>query len=126
MDYRYAGSASYPRFDSELTAIAKLFGGELTEDLKEKINTEPKTIYDYWFGTLSSMEPDDKKFIFPENTNPVLVKWFNNPYDYFSFKETKIIWDNIKPYAEKIKALSEQIFEELECCVECLQGWHIC
>ena len=27
MDYQYAGSASYPRFDRELCLVAEVFGG---------------------------------------------------------------------------------------------------
>lgn len=126
MDYMYAGSASYPRFDEELTAVAKLFGGEPTEHLKEKIDTEPKTICDYFFGTLSSMELDDKKFVFPENTNPVLVKWFNNPYGDFNFEETKIIWDILKYKHDEIEKVSSQIWQELKYCRESGIPWHIC
>lgn len=125
MDFQYAGSASYPRFDEELTAIAKLFGAELTEHLKEKIDTEPKTICDYWFGTLSSMNSDDKKFIFPENTNPVLVKWFNNPYGDFNFEETKTIWDILKYKHDEIEKISPQIWQELKYCREYGHPWYI-
>ena len=38
MDYRWAGSASYPRFDRELCAVAEVFGGIKAEHLKERVN----------------------------------------------------------------------------------------
>ena len=40
MDFQYAGSASYPRFDKEVCAVAEIFGGEKTEHLKERLKTE--------------------------------------------------------------------------------------
>lgn len=40
MDYQYAGSSSYPRFDRELCLVAEVFGGEKTEHLKERLATE--------------------------------------------------------------------------------------
>lgn len=40
MDYQYAGSASYPRFDRELCEIVKVFGGIETAHLKERKETE--------------------------------------------------------------------------------------
>ena len=40
MDYQYAGSASYPRFDRELCSVAEVFGGVKTEHLKEREETE--------------------------------------------------------------------------------------
>ena len=35
MSYEYAGSASYPRFDEEVCAVAAVFGGVKTEELKK-------------------------------------------------------------------------------------------
>ena len=29
MDYQFAGSASYPRFNDELKAVVELFGGKM-------------------------------------------------------------------------------------------------
>lgn len=40
MDYQYAGSANYPRFDRELCEVAKVFGGIETTHLKERRETE--------------------------------------------------------------------------------------
>lgn len=58
MDYQYAGSASYPRFDRELCEVAKVFGGIETAHLKERRETESERPLGYWFGFLSS---DDSK-----------------------------------------------------------------
>ena len=53
VDYRYAGSASYPRFDREICEIAKIFGGEKTEDLiKKEKNSSNESTLDYLFGFL--------------------------------------------------------------------------
>ena len=50
MDYSYAGSASYPRFDRELCEVAKAFGGIETEHLRERRETEDERPMGYWFG----------------------------------------------------------------------------
>ena len=44
MDYCWSGSASYPRFDRELCAVAEIFGGIKTEHLKEREATEKTEI----------------------------------------------------------------------------------
>lgn len=127
MDYQYAGSASYPRFDEELCAVAAIFGGQKTEHLKEREMSIPKGTIPYWFGTLSGDKSDIPKFWFPENTNAVLVKWFNDIYGrktYFTSEETKTIWDCIREHPE-IKEISYQIWDELECLVECNDSWDI-
>ena len=54
MDYQYAGSASYPRFDRELCEVAKVLGGVETAHLKERKETETERPFGYWFGFLSS------------------------------------------------------------------------
>ena len=38
MDYRYAGSAGYQRFDTEIYGVAKIFGGKLTDDYEDRMN----------------------------------------------------------------------------------------
>ena len=124
MDYIWAGSASYPRFDRELCAVAEVFGGIKTEHLKEREATENERPCGYWFGFLSSDLSDKEKFVFPKETNKTLMKWFNNIYGYFTISETKIIWELISQHPE-IKEISWQIWQELENCVEYETGWQI-
>lgn len=125
MDYSWAGSASYPRFDRELCAVAELFGGIKTDHLKEREAIENECPFGYWFGFLSSDGSDKTKFIFPEGTNETLVKWFNNIYGYFTVEETKIVWKYISRHTE-VEEISYQIWYELEMCNESNTSWHIC
>lgn len=125
MDYQYAGSASYPRFDRELCSIAEIFGGIKTEHLKEREEIENERPFGYWFGFLSSDGSDLQKFAFPKKTNEVLVKWFNNIYEDFNEEETKIIWENISAHPE-IKEISSQLWYELEMLVKYDEEWSIC
>jgi len=124
MDYQYAGSSSYPRFDRELCAIAEIFGGLKTEHLKQREETENERSLGYWFGFLSSDNSDLPKFVFPNGLNDVLVKWFNNIYDDLSKEETEIVWKHILEHPE-IKEISSQIWSELESLVEYSEGWSI-
>ena len=124
MDFSYAGSASYPRFDRELCAVAEVFGGIKTEHLIERETTENERPFGYWFGFLSSDDSDKPKFVFPKETNETLVKWFNNIYEYFTISETKTIWELVSQHSE-IKEISSQIWTELEECVEYETGWEI-
>ena len=125
MDYQYAGSASYPRFDRELCSVVEVFGGIKTEHLKEREVTENERPFGYWFGFLSSDSSDLPKFAFPEDTNEVLVKWFNNVYDEFSEEETKIVWERISAHPE-IEEISSQLWYELEMLVKYDEEWSIC
>lgn len=125
MDYNYAGSASYPRFDRELCSVAEVFGGIKTEHLKERESTENERPFGYWFGFLSSDDSKIPKFVFPEGTNEILVEWFNNVYEFFDEEKTKIIWEQISAHPE-IKEISSQIWYELETLVECEDCWSIC
>lgn len=114
MDYQWAGSASYPRFDRELCDVAAVFGGIKTEHLKERERTENERPLGYWFGFLSSDKSKEPKFVFPECTDETLIKWFNDPYsEYFTAKETAVIWEQISAHPE-IEEISYQIWHELE------------
>lgn len=125
MDYRYAGSASYPRFDKELCDIAKIFGGIETEHLKERKETESERPLGYWFGFLSSDDSKEQKFIFPKETNEVLVRWFNDVYnENFTLEDTRTIWNHISKHPE-IREISSQIWNELESLCEVNETWCI-
>lgn len=124
MDYNWAGSASYPRFDRELCAVAEVFGGIKTEHLKEREATENERPLGYWFGFLSSDGTDKVKFVFPEGTNETLVKWFNNIYGDFTVEETKTVWEHISKHPE-IDEISHQIWHELEMLNEYDEAWGI-
>lgn len=125
MDYQYAGSASYPRFDREICNIVAVFGGIKTEHLKEREDTEGERPFGYWFGFLSSDDSKEPKFVFPENTNKILVKWFNDIYEYLSIEETKVVWEEISKHPE-IQEISHQIWYELQMLVNEEEGWDIC
>lgn len=125
MDYQYAGSASYPRFDRELCEVAKVFGGIETAHLKERRETESERPLGYWFGFLSSDDSKEQKFSFPEGTNDILVKWFNDIYsESFTPEETKIVWKNISKHPE-IEEISNQIWHELEALCEDNEAWEL-
>jgi len=125
MDYNYAGSASYPRFDEEICKVAEVFGGIKTEYLKQRKETENERPFGYWFGFLSSDNSDETKFIFPEDTNATLVKWFNNLYEDLSQQETEVVAELIFQHPE-IKEISEQLWYEFECLIQCGDNWSIC
>ena len=124
MDYQYVGSASYPRFDRELCAVAKIFGGVETKHLKNRMETERDHPLDYWFGFLSSDNSNEDKFVFTQNIDSTLVKWFNDIYGDFTEEETLIVWKNISEHQE-IKNISSQIWNELEKLVDCGERWSI-
>lgn len=125
MDYQYAGSASYPRFDRELCEVAKIFGGIETAHLKERIKTESERPFGFWFGFLSSDNSEAPKFVFPEGTDKTLIKWFNNVYNRdFTVEETKTIWENISRHPE-IKNISSQIWDELKTLYEKNDFWEV-
>ena len=99
VDYCWSGSSSYPRFYSELAGIVGRFHGQ---------------------GKICP-----PNYIFPEGTNDILIRWFNNPYQtYYTPEETKIIWEAVRQHPE-IEEISWQIWNELEKCVEFEDGWYI-
>lgn len=100
MSYFWSGSASYNRFSEELCAVAEVFDGIKTVNSRKV------------------------KFAFPERTDEILVKWFNNIYEYFTVEETKEIWNHISKHAE-IEEISYQIWHELEMCNKFNYSWYI-
>lgn len=124
MDYEYSGSASYPRFDEELCAVAAVFGGAKTEHLEARELESKGDFLKYWFGFLSSDRSDIPKFVFPEGTNEVLVWWFNHIYEYAEPDKTAIIWKHVSEHPE-IKEISSQLWDELQKLAEYGEGWRI-
>ena len=96
MDYSYAGSASYSRFREELCEVARIFNWTINE----------------------------RKFVFPDGTNEILVKWFNSIYDEFTLEETETIWAHVSTHPE-IKDISSQIWYELEISIKLNEPWRI-
>ncbi len=129
MDYRYAGSASYSRFDREIEQIAHLFGGINTKELdkaKEACGTElvvdGKLNLSCMFGYTNDV---DVKYIFPEKTPEILVKFFNDPYGTFSEKETVQIQKQFNKKKSEIYEISPQILSELNQLVLRKEAWYI-
>ena len=115
MDYKYCGSASYPRFNDEVKGIVELFGGKMITNRKPK---EQCTMVEYFME-----EP--LKYDFPKGTPEVFIKWANNPYGKFTRKETKEIYNFIKSKKRLAEKISHQIIGEFECCVEDNCAWKI-
>ena len=127
MDYQHAGSASYPRFDKELTDVARVFGGIPTKELKEKVTQGEKALkecglaLEYWFGA-TNLEED--RFVFPDGTDELLVKWFNHPYDFLTPEETKHVGNIILSHKE-IYDLSLQMYSEWQDVIDCSDCWEL-
>ena len=115
MDYTYAGSASYPRFNNEIKGIVELFGGRMISDRKPP---EACTMVEYF------MEKP-LKYEMPEGTPKTFIDWVNNPYEWFSNKKVKEIYEFLKPKIAEVKEISDQIVYELESIIECGDSWQI-
>lgn len=123
MDYCYSGSASYPRFDEEVTEIVRLLGGETTEVYNQMKKSTETSMSKYFFGVLPE-ETKEPKFVFKEGTPEILQRWFNNIYGEYDPSETKEIWEEIKKHPE-IEEISWQIWNELETLVKYNESWSI-
>ncbi len=125
MDYRYAGSASYPRFNKEMEKVAKLFGAIDSKELKE--NKEKYKDGINWVDHMFGKEHDvDIRYVFPKDTPEVLVKFFNHPYDDLTVEETKEVHDLLEPKREQIEEIANQIMYELDDLVLYEESWSIC
>lgn len=114
MDYIYAGSASYPRFNDEVKGIVELFGGKMVTNRKPQ---EECNIIEYF------MEKP-LKYSFPDGTNKIFMKWANDPFESLTEKETKELINFMKPKWEEARKISDQIIYELEC-LDDDSGWCI-
>lgn len=115
MDYVFAGSASYPRFNNELEEIVKIFGGKTITNRKPK---EQCDMIEYFME-----EPLD--YALPKGTPNVFIKWSNDPYSDLTSSETKDLFNFMKPEWNKVKNVSHQIADELESLVDYNMGWSI-
>lgn len=123
MDYQFSGSASYPRFENELCMVADIFGAERGQKSLNKQHSSKANFSSYMFGFLNA-DNSEEDFIFPVDTDPIIVKWFNHIYDKFTPEETKKIFEYVSKHPE-IKKISHQIWHELEVLCECDLGWYI-
>lgn len=118
MDYLFSGSASYPRFNDELSKIVELFGGSIVTNRKP---ANECTMVEYFMEA-------PLKYIFKEGTPGVFIKWANDPYgDYnsFTFEETKELYIFLKTKWNKVKEISSQIANELKTCYQNKCPWSI-
>lgn len=131
MDYRYAGSASYSRFDEEITKVAEILGGklkphyrELMDSVKKAESENPKRFF--IFGTLNASKKsrNSEKYDFPAGFDKVVADWLNHPYKEQTIDDTLHIWDIIK-YYPRIDEVAHQIWYEMKMLVQSKQNWYI-
>lgn len=126
MDYQYAGSASYPRFDEELTKVAAVFGGKPSAYLEELNEADKNADWvTHMFGTISAnRDVVEQKLVFPKETDQLLVNFFNYPYREYSPEETEKLWEMFE-YHPEIENISNQIYHELQHLYMYGEGWRI-
>lgn len=125
VDYRYSGSASYPRFYEEVEGIAvKVFGAKKTEDYGNK-QADPKNndMIGYFMGRAHTS--CDKKFDFPDDVPETVQRFLEKPQDKYTDKEVRQIWEAFKCHPE-IDDISNQIYEELKYCAKYGYDWYLC
>ena len=116
MDYKYAGNASYPRFNTEVKGIVELFGGKMITNRKPK---EKCRMVEYY------MEKP-LKYWFPFNTPYILKKWAQHPYKPLSFKETYKLYKVLNSRRKEVEEISHQLMGELDILIKYKEGWEIC
>ena len=118
-DYTYAGSASYGRLNDELKGIAELFGGKCITERENYDTGSPfvKPIGYFMEGPL--------KYEMPEGTPDAVVKWLNDPYEFYSYRKIKEVYNFLKTKWTEVEKISDQIAYELKCLVECEEEWEL-
>ena len=131
VDYTYAGSASYTRFDEEITAVAEILGGRLNSyysGLLEAVDkyklSNPNTFFPFGILNVTSKDRASDKYEFLSNFDPIVSDWLNHPYKIQSVEDTKHIWNIISKYPD-IEFVSHQIWYELKNLVIHNHGWFI-
>lgn len=136
MDYQFHGSASYSRFEREITEIAEsIFEGKKNSDLVSVEQEQKKDVGEHFkqgdliggllatgFGSFSDFK--GKKFSFPDGTPAIITKWLDDPYKELTVEETQSVWNEVKKHPE-IEKISYQIYHELKDLVDCKMGWEI-
>ena len=115
VDFKWGGSASYPRYYEEVQEIAtKCFGAKLNEQFVKDEAKVVKSLLNtsYMFGEVH--ERDDK-FIFPEGTPDVIVRFCQKPV--VECYDARAMWDAFSKHPE-IKEISDQIWDEVKTCAE--------
>lgn len=123
MGYQFNGSASYPRFNEELTKIVALFGGTVTKTLKEEQSKVTEGSVDWWFGR--PMSELNEKFIFKDEVPESFKKWANDPYGNFTFEETEEIFNLLQTKKLEVCEISNQMYHEFELLMEFNCEWSI-
>lgn len=119
MSYEYVGSASYPRFTEEITAIAKYLGGvKVTPDaVKDSLND--------WMG--EGLSSEKVNFEFSSKVPKCVQKLLNFPYGKFTVNETRKCAEFFakKNMLQELHTISEQFVEEL--CTRAInhEAWEI-
>ena len=126
MDYQYAGSASYPRFDQEISDIVQqVLDGTKTPAL---IKVEGKVCNGNFvtkmFGSMSSMGDCDK-YVFPDTIPENVAYFFNHLYDKFSPGFMEDVYLFLEPYLTKMEKFSSQFVCELNMVHECEDYWDL-
>ena len=116
MCYRFAGSASYPRFNDEVKAVVELFGGKMLTNRKPP---EECTALEYFMEA-------PLKYEFPDNTPEVLCKWANKPYKRLTVDETEELYSILKTKWKKVEIASKQIAYEFDKLHSKGLCWSIC
>ena len=91
VDYKWGGSAGGMRFGQEIEQVAKVFGGERLEGSK-----------------------GPTKYGFPDETNPYIVKFFDNVYGPLNVEETKEVWNEFQKHPE-IEEIMPDMWNEFKC-----------
>ena len=124
MDYQYSGSASYPRFEKEIEAVAGILGAEPTDALDVLKSIAAKEPLGYWFGCLQGAQPGDKVFAVPDAYPESVSKWINHPYEPRTPAETAEIWETIRSRPD-IEGAAFQLWNEFRLLAERGEGWEI-
>lgn len=115
VDFKWGGSASYPRYYKEVEEIAtKCFGAKLTEQFVKDESKVTKSLLNptYMFGEVN--ERDDK-FIFPEGTPDIIVRFCKKPVE--EPYDAKALWEEFSKHPE-IQEISDQIWDEVKTCAK--------
>lgn len=124
VDYKFSGSASYPRFNEELESIAvQVFGATVTQEFKDALKKpENNTITGYFFAKAHEIP---NKYVWPENTPDVVKTFFNNPREFYDPDIVKELWKYVEPHSQKIEELSWQFLDELKNCAFYDESWSL-